>query len=400
MVDFQTTVQPSQQHQHHQQHQHQQLIQQPHQHQNIMIIQNQIQQHDAFSVVDPGVVTSDISDDFSWYHQLNQSTQNDQQYQFTQLGQPQQMLQNMQPPQQQQQQHIPQNHLINMMPPPVQQQQVLSSPTSSATTPSKKPTKSTKSPNSKQTGTTVRKVAKPRKSQKTSANSTPTDSPNSSFTSSATPSNSSDHHIKNLTITNNHIQSAQPHSPSLPPSSSYIASGSAPPAQQQNISQLILSVQHQPNQASPTMLDSPTATLLLLSPPPSANSASSSSSGSSSGPNPDSSKPLTGYQHYFKIRQQELRSQDQTLKFGDIVKIVGNEWSKNIDKETKEKFINRGLQDKERYKTEHCNESASQKIKMKHIQQQQHQPMNKHDNMKMVINVFLARIIPFKNIYK
>jgi len=143
------------------------------------------------------------------------------------------------------------------------------------------------------------------------------------------------------------------------------------------------------------MLDSPTATLLLLSPPPSANSASSSSSGSSSGPNPDSSKPLTGYQHYFKIRQQELRSQDQTLKFGDIVKIVGNEWSKNIDKETKEKFINRGLQDKERYKTEHCNESNSQKIKMKHIQQQ-HQPMNKHDNMKMVINAFLARIIPFK----
>lgn len=51
---------------------------------------------------------------------------------------------------------------------------------------------------------------------------------------------------------------------------------------------------------------------------------------------PNSSKPLTGYQHYFKIRQQELRNQDQSLKFGDIVKIVGNEWSKNIDKETKD----------------------------------------------------------------
>ena len=51
---------------------------------------------------------------------------------------------------------------------------------------------------------------------------------------------------------------------------------------------------------------------------------------------PNSPKPpLTGYQHYFKLRQSELRSQDASLKFGDIVKIVGNEWSKNIDKETK-----------------------------------------------------------------
>lgn len=45
--------------------------------------------------------------------------------------------------------------------------------------------------------------------------------------------------------------------------------------------------------------------------------------------------PLTGYQHYFKERQSELRSQDASLKFADIVKKVGTDWSKNIDKETK-----------------------------------------------------------------
>lgn len=128
-----------------------------------------------------------------------------------------------------------------------------------------------------------------------------------------------------------------PCSPSMP-SSSYIASASqAPP-----ISQLILSVQQQPQSSPTTMLGSPTATLFLLSPPPSANSGSSTSSTSSVNAgniDPNSPKPLTGYQHYFKIRQQELRSQDQSLKFGDIVKIVGNEWSKNIDKETKDVII-------------------------------------------------------------
>ena len=141
--------------------------------------------------------------------------------------------------------------------------------------------------------------------------------------------------------------------------------------------------------------------LLLMSPPPSASNVNNSNSSISSVNSViDSSKPLTGYQHYFKIRQSELRSQDQSLKFGDIVKIVGNEWSKDIDKETKDKFINRGLQDKERYKqTEqsmqqqqqnNCNNNNSNssqtnnnnnnnggndnpKMKMKQIQQLKHQ---------------------------
>jgi hypothetical protein len=94
--------------------------------------------------------------------------------------------------------------------------------------------------------------------------------------------------------------------------------------------------------------------LLLLSPSSTSSNHSNNPNSSNSHPNdPNAPKPpLTGYQHYFKLRQSELRIQDSKLKFGDIVKIVGNEWSKNIDKETKNKFINKGLQDKERYKQE------------------------------------------------
>ena len=80
--------------------------------------------------------------------------------------------------------------------------------------------------------------------------------------------------------------------------------------------------------------------MLLLSPSSSTSSTTTNnnhSGGHSSTPvDPNAPKPpLTGYQHYFKLRQSELRSQDASLKFGDIVKIVGNEWSKNIDKDTK-----------------------------------------------------------------
>ena len=40
---------------------------------------------------------------------------------------------------------------------------------------------------------------------------------------------------------------------------------------------------------------------------------------------------LSGYQMYFKSRQSELRNQIPKLNFNDIVKLVGNEWSKTID---------------------------------------------------------------------
>ena len=99
---------------------------------------------------------------------------------------------------------------------------------------------------------------------------------------------------------------------------------------------------------------SPISNIALLMSPSSANAVSSSSPGSGGSSNgstggggnshstnhlandPNAPKPpLTGYQHYFKLRQQELRNQDSSLKFGDIVKIVGNEWSKNMDKDMK-----------------------------------------------------------------
>lgn len=82
---------------------------------------------------------------------------------------------------------------------------------------------------------------------------------------------------------------------------------------------------------------SPLSNIALLMSP---NAASSPGGGGIAGGlqinDPNAPKPpLTGYQHYFKLRQSELRSQDASLKFGDIVKIVGNEWSKNMDKEMK-----------------------------------------------------------------
>lgn len=279
--------------------------------------------------------TNDMNADDFWYAnlQLNNNTNHPNQFINIQQTQPhqmhqQQMLQQQQihhiQPQQQQQHHIQLNELqlagnnmLIMMPPPQQQQNQPASSSSSASSsapassslassssmPQNPPPKNSSPTNNNNN----RKVGKPRKNQ----TSTPIksnqlqQSPSSSSMPSSSSTGSSSNTVANLINMNNQLNSS--HSPAQSPSS-----------------------------------------VLLLSP-----SSSSSTSTQQQPVDPNAPKPpLTGYQHYFKLRQSELRSQDASLKFGDIVKIVGNEWSKNIDKETKDKFINRGLQDKERYKND------------------------------------------------
>ena len=307
---------------------------QPHQH------QQQQQQAQIVLVNQTGASNpaSDMNADDFWYANLQLNNNHPNQFINIQQTQPhpmhqqqQQLLQQQQQqihhiqPQQQQQHHIQLNELqlaannmLIMMPPPQQQQQqqqnqpsasssssASSSAPASSSLPSSSMPQSTAPKNSSPTN--GRKAGKPRKNQ----TSTPIKSSqlqpsasSSSQPSSSSSGGSSSNTVANLIHMSNQLNSA--HSPAQSPSS-----------------------------------------VLLLSP-------SSSSSATTQQPvDPNAPKPpLTGYQHYFKLRQSELRSQDASLKFGDIVKIVGNEWSKNIDKETKDKFINRGLQDKERYKSD------------------------------------------------
>ncbi len=62
-------------------------------------------------------------------------------------------------------------------------------------------------------------------------------------------------------------------------------------------------------------------------------------------------QPLSGYVHFLNDRREDVRKECPDISFADISKKLAVEWS-NLDADTKQKYVVRAEQDKERYAKE------------------------------------------------
>lgn len=62
-------------------------------------------------------------------------------------------------------------------------------------------------------------------------------------------------------------------------------------------------------------------------------------------------QPLSGYVHFLNDRREDVRKECPDISFADISKKLAVEWA-NIDKETKQRYVERAEVDKERYNKE------------------------------------------------
>ncbi len=91
-------------------------------------------------------------------------------------------------------------------------------------------------------------------------------------------------------------------------------------------------------------------------------------------------QPLSGYVHFLNDRREDVRKECPDISFADISKKLAVEWS-NLDPETKQRYVSRAEQDKERYgkefaeyqKTDDYKKYMEEQERKKKEQQQQQQ---------------------------
>eukprot|EP00898_Chlorokybus_atmophyticus_P008929 jgi/Chlat1/9037/Chrsp94S08306 len=65
-------------------------------------------------------------------------------------------------------------------------------------------------------------------------------------------------------------------------------------------------------------------------------------------------RPLAPYMFFCKDRREDIKAENPDVSFGEIGKILGQEWSSMSDKE-KRPYVQKAEKDKERYTAEMAN---------------------------------------------
>lgn len=97
-------------------------------------------------------------------------------------------------------------------------------------------------------------------------------------------------------------------------------------------------------------------------------------------------QPLSGYFLFLNDRREKVRSENPSLTFADITKLLASEWSK-LPSDQKQQYLDAAEQDKERYNREFNNYKQTEAYRLFNEKQSERQNENKKERNGTDVNV-------------